>query len=382
LAALLASAPTVSYREHEVFLRIRRELERSGIPYATDRWGNLIARHRPARPKGRPVAFTAHADHPGLIITSCHGRLAEARWLGGVQERFFRGSAVRVETAEGSVNGHVIAARPGPSGRIAWVRLRLDRTVPPGSIGGWDLEPFRIKGPWIHTKSADDLLGCAAVLSLMKEVGRTLPPFTIYGVFTRAEEEGLLGATALAADRLLPIETAVVVLETNKEIPSGRLGKGPIVRVGDRKSVYTPGVCQALHDAAQEAEKKARGFRFQRALMDGGICEATAFQAFGYESAGLALALGNYHNMGGKGIDEEIVHGDDLWNLSSLLPFATAKLASSRDGLTTLRNRFASAFPKSEELARTRALAPPFSVGRKHAIGSQRSSGVAGGAGR
>jgi aminopeptidase N len=360
LAELLASAPTVSYHEQEVFARIRARLDRAGVAYASDRWGNLIAHAGPRHPKGRPVAFTAHADHPGLIISSCNGRTAEARWLGGVQKRYFPGSAVRIETAEKWVRGRVLSARSGPNGRIAWARLRLEEPVPPGSIGGWDLAPFRLDGPWIRTKSADDLLGCAAVLSLMLDAARRSLPYSLYGVFTRAEEEGLLGATALAADRTLPSDTAVVVLETSKELPCGQLGKGPIVRVGDRKSVYTPGVCQALHEAAEEMVKRARGFRFQRCLMDGGVCEATAFQAFGYEAGGLALALGNYHNMGKTAIEEEVVHGDDLWNLTRLLPPAAAKIALSRDGLEGLRKRLqARVSPARKELVRSRSLDPP-----------------------
>ncbi len=132
LAELLASAPTVSYREHEVFVRIRAALESAGVPYASDRYGNLIAQTGPRRPRGRPVAFTAHADHPGLVITSCRGRTAEARWLGGVQKKYFRGASVRVETAAGPVRARITSARTAPNGRIAWLRLS---SRAPGAAG-------------------------------------------------------------------------------------------------------------------------------------------------------------------------------------------------------------------------------------------------------
>ena len=36
----------------------------------------------------------------------------------------------------------------------------------------------------------------------------------------------------------------------------------------------------------------------QRCLMSGGTCEATAYQLYGYETGGLCIALGNYHNRG------------------------------------------------------------------------------------
>ena len=38
-------------------------------------------------------------------------------------------------------------------------------------------------------------------------------------------------------------------------------------------------------------------FLWQRKLMPGGACEATAFGTYGYQSTCLCLPLGNYHNM-------------------------------------------------------------------------------------
>ena len=359
LAELLASAPTVSYREHEVFARIRSELQRYGIPYATDRWGNLLARYRGKRVRGRSVAFTAHADHPGLIVTACNRRRAEARWLGGVQVHYFKGARVRIETEEGPVRGRVRRAILGANKRVAAVKLDVERAVPVGSIGGWDLIPYRLDPPWIRTKSADDLLGCAGVLSLMKQLAATQPGIEVWAGFTRAEEDGLLGATALAEAGTLPKETAIVVLETSKQLPCGQLGKGVIVRVGDRMSVYDPGICQGLHDAAEELSKRHRSFRYQRCLMDGGVCEATTFQSFGYRAGGLALPLDNYHNMGPRAIREEVVHQDDYWNLARLLPVAAEKIATAKDGLADLRGRFRKRLKAARrDLIRTRGLGP------------------------
>ena len=46
-----------------------------------------------------------------------------------------------------------------------------------------------------------------------------------------------------------------------------------------------------------EHEKKHPDFKWQRKLMPGGACEATAFSTFDYESTCICFALGNYHNM-------------------------------------------------------------------------------------
>ncbi|MBD3301205.1 MAG: hypothetical protein GF346_02005, partial [Candidatus Eisenbacteria bacterium] len=337
LAERIASAPTASYREHEVLSRIRSECDRIGLSYASDRWGNLLVRYRGPSPRGRPVAFTAHTDHPGLIVTAVKGKRADARWIGGVQKRYFANAPVRVETPDGPVRGRVRSVSLGPNKRVNRVRLEMNGEVPVGAIGGWDLVPFRHDPPWLRTKSADDLLGCAAVISLLRELVRARPRIEVWGIFTRVEEDGLLGAAALAEDGTLSKETGIVVLETSKELPCGRLGHGPIVRVGDRKGVYDPEIMFGLHEAAQELAGRARTFRFQRGLMDGGICEATAFQAYGYPAGGLALPLGNYHNMGETRVAEEYVHEDDLVNLARLLPVAAESIALRKGSLETLR---------------------------------------------
>lgn len=340
LARLLASAPTVTYREHEVLRRIRMEIDRIGLASASDRWGNLYAVYRGARARGRPVAITAHTDHPGLVVSASSGRRAEARWLGGVQARYFRGGRVRVETPEGPVRGRIEGVEQNEAGRVVRVALRLDREVPAGSVGGWDLVPFEMRGEIIRTKSADDLMGCAAILHLLRELVRRRPALEVWGVFTRAEEEGLYGAAAMADAGILPPATAVVVLETSRVLPCGKQGAGPILRVGDRLSVYDPGVSLAIREACELLAKGDSGFRWQRCLMDGGVCEATAFQAFGYPAGGLALALGNYHNMGARRVEEETIHAADLIHLGQLLPVAAEKIAIQRDPLAQVRANF------------------------------------------
>jgi endoglucanase len=47
---------------------------------------------------------------------------------------------------------------------------------------------------------------------------------------------------------------------------------------------------------ADDLVKSDKGFKYQRRLMDGGMCEASAYCIFGYEATGMCLALGNYHN--------------------------------------------------------------------------------------
>jgi len=70
------------------------------------------------------------------------------------------------------------------------------------------------------------------------------------------------------------------------------------VRVGDRLTVFSPGLTAACAKrAGQIGTGRAGTLKWQRKLMAGGACEATVFCAYGYEATCLCLPLGNYHNM-------------------------------------------------------------------------------------
>ena len=85
-------------------------------------------------------------------------------------------------------------------------------------------------------------------------------------------------------------------------------------------SIFDPELTLALEDAAAAVAAGAPEFRWQRALMDGGSCESTVYNAFGVRAAGACLALGNYHNCGPKGsIAPEYVDWHDYEGLIALL---------------------------------------------------------------
>jgi endoglucanase len=62
-------------------------------------------------------------------------------------------------------------------------------------------------------------------------------------------------------------------------------------------SVFDPDLTNAISLLMAEHERRQPRFRWQRKLMPGGTCEATAFGAYGYSATCLCLPLGNYHNM-------------------------------------------------------------------------------------
>ena len=89
----------------------------------------------------------------------------------------------------------------------------------------------------------------------------------------------------------------MITLENSKSFADSPVGGGPIVRVGDRTSTFEPELTYRLGRIAEELADRDGSFKWQRRLMPGGTCEASAFGAFGRTAACLCLPLANYHNM-------------------------------------------------------------------------------------
>ena len=125
-----------------------------------------------------------------------------------------------------------------------------------------------------------------------------------------------------------PEGVCFVSLETSAPRGGTGQGKGPVIRVGDRSSVFHDGVVAELLDAAVETK-----ILHQRALLDGGACEATAMNLYGIPAAGISVLLGNYHNCPPEcGIAEENVSLADVKGLVKLIVATTLRMASSKRG--------------------------------------------------
>jgi endoglucanase len=96
------------------------------------------------------------------------------------------------------------------------------------------------------------------------------------------------------------------------------MGEG-CIRV-DRTSIFASVATRFLEEVAANLSAPDKQFQFQRALMSGGTCEATAYQEFGFQTAAVCIALGNYHNCGERGtIAAEFVDGNDACGMIRLL---------------------------------------------------------------
>ena len=177
----------------------------------------------------------------------------------------------------------------------------------------FDLPDFHFDGELVHMRAVDDLGGCAGILAALNLLASEEGAGDLYGVFTRAEEVGLIGARLLAEEGRLPPDTLVVSLEASRTLPGAEIGGGPVIRVGDASFTFDAEAEGVLVKAREDLAEERSDFKAPRQLMSGGTCEASAFRYYGYRTTGVAFPLGNYHNSApDEAVAAEYIHIDDF----------------------------------------------------------------------
>ena len=327
LAKRLLTQPTAPYHEHAVRQVVIEYCRGLGLRVERDRVGNVLVKYRRGTTKP-PLVFMAHMDHPGFEALG--GNRAE--FLGGVPKEWFAGAPVRFYTGERIVRGKVRRVLPGwPKRKL----VELDIVLAKGDFGQWDLPAFRVRAGKLHATAIDDVLSVAVVLATLTEIKRRRLNTHVWGAFTRAEEVGFHGAIEVARAGKIPREALVVSMEMSRERPWARIGDGPIVRVGDRMTIFDPAATYFFEEVARRS-----AIRAQRCLMDGGSTEATAFGGLGYRVGGLCLPLGNYHNIGpNRKVRAEFVSVGDLNGLLQLTVAAARDWRDAEKICGSLRQR-------------------------------------------
>lgn len=315
----LTQIPTAAGHEGRVIEWIERWVaQRPSLVLERDRFGNMTIRSREAWGNGRPVYFTGHLDHPAFVVDRIdEPRMLTLEFRGGVMDDYFVNSRVVVHTGSGPVSGSIIDSAAGERDVFKYFSCELDGRVEGVSVGDiatWEFPEAEIIDGVIHTNACDDLAAVAAALAAMDGLlelhDRGEPVGDVRILLTLAEEIGFVGAIAACRERTMASEARVIALENSRSNADAPIGAGPIVRVGDRMSIFSPSLTGAVAKraeeiaggpsapSAQQKQSDAPAWKWQRKLMAGGACEATVFCAYGYEATCVCLPLGNYHNMG------------------------------------------------------------------------------------
>jgi len=299
----MLALPTAPFVERHVAGYVQEFCRRrTGLRCRQDPAGNLwIELGRPRRPR---LVLAAHMDHPGFVAEEMAGRrTVRARWRGSVPPSYFKAARVRFFSEGRWVAGVIRRIRTEPTGnprspeRVTDVAVAVPRPVEPGSVGMWDLGPVQIRGDRLYAVPCDDVAGAASTLACLDELVRRGRPAALAVLLTRAEEAGFGGAIAACRHGTIPPDALVIAIECSSRSAGARLGDGPVLRVGDWVTTFTPAATAWCRAVADRMAAQDRSFVYQRKLMDGGTCESAVYCEFGYTATGLCIPLGNYHNV-------------------------------------------------------------------------------------
>lgn len=221
--------------------------------YRVDNLGNIICFKKGKNRSRKKIMIDAHMDEVGLIITSVtEDGFLKFSTVGGIDTAAMMFRRVKIN---GEING-VISGKPFhlldtesrkklPKSESLYIDIgTLTRAEALEKISLGDravmMGEFEILGDCVKSKALDDRIGCAVLISLLKEKSE----YDFYATFTTQEEIGLRGArTAAFAVKpdvaiVLDATTAADISGTPKENQVCVQGKGVAVSFMDKATLY------------------------------------------------------------------------------------------------------------------------------------------------
>jgi putative aminopeptidase FrvX len=338
----VAARPTAACHERHVRDCLLERLK--DLPHVTtriDEFGNLHASYEHAAACREPFRVVAHMDHPAFVVKRGKGT-EELHLAGGVDEKYFVGKGIVFYNEE----------TPKPLGRTVITgtvfsaetkRVEIKGAIPAkATFATWDLPKARCTKRLFLSPACDDLAQVSTVLALLRRLALSKAKGSFHALFTRAEEIGFAGALAALKTKtpLAPMPT--LSLETSNARGFARVDAGPVVRVGDRLSIFDSRITHWLETAFRDLQAKRPGTIYQRLLMGGGTCEASVFHRAGLPTGALCVALNNYHNMGpGTSVRAESISLRDIQGLYDFLYFLATEAKPVRESDEAVTERFA-----------------------------------------
>lgn len=308
LIKTLCALPGPSGCEDKVRDYIRTEAEPHADKIESDPMGNLFVFRAGKKKLQKPVMLCAHMDEVGLIVKDItEDGMLKFGFVGGVDPRVVIGRPVRFGDTVGVIGikaVHLTTAserKTAPRTKDLYIDIgasskkAAEAKVARGDYGVFDSEIVEFGDGLLKAKALDDRLGCAVLLTLLREQ----PPVDTWFVFTAQEEVGTRGA-ATAAFRLSP-EICLVVEGTTAadlaEVPEAQqvcaLRRGAVIPFMDRGTIYDRALFELLRDAAEE-----KNIPWQTKQMVAGGTDAGRIHksGAGVRTVGLAAPLRYIHS--------------------------------------------------------------------------------------
>jgi len=282
--------------------------------------GTIRVKYTPERHAVPHILFTAHADHPGYVLGRLPRGGLSARLLGNFSDEQSDGARVRLYNHLGTggyTTGEIQERISDGLFRIE-PEVEGDWTIATPDFRGL-IHRSKIVGDRIMGPALDDLAGIAMGLETMQRIADAKLPIHAEFLVYRGEEEAFVGLyDAIAGGTIDPYAVAIS-LETSSNVvrnSSGELvqvaelGKGPILRLGDKtRELFDGTTLNLLRKGADEGKVTV-----QEKRMRGGRCDANLMYAMNLAAGCVCLALENYHNglFTGKRFVREVISRRDL----------------------------------------------------------------------
>lgn len=267
----LCELPGPSGQEERVCQLIRKLAEPYADEVLTDPMGNLMILRRGKRRTKKTIMLAAHMDEVGLIIKKITDEgMVKFGFVGGVDPRVAIGRRVLFGETRGVIGIKAVhltrAAERKTMPKIddlyidigAATKAAAEEKVALGDYGVFDSSFVLFGDGMVKAKALDDRMGCAVLLTLLKEQ----PAVDTWFCFTVQEEVGTRGA-AIAAYRLKPDICLVVESTTAADLADVLPHKtvcavrgGAVVPFMDRATIYDEDLFQLLRNAAEKRQIK------------------------------------------------------------------------------------------------------------------------------
>lgn len=267
----------------------------------TDVMGNLIALRRArvsAEEKGASVAFCAHMDEIGFLVTFIEDSgYIRASAVGGINAT---AAAYTHAVSNKGVAGIVAVSEDKKKGEIKVDDLYIDigaknkkEAEKKVAIGDWFvLAPSlkKLMGKRVCGRPLDDRIGCAVMIETAELLADFENKGDIYYVFTVQEEVGCRGASPAAFGIAPEYSICFDITGTGDGLGAAPMacsvGGGAAVKIKDSSVICNEQVVSALCDIAER-----ESIKYQREILTYGGTDTSAMQLTGRGSRAGAISI-------------------------------------------------------------------------------------------
>lgn len=233
----------------------------------TDAIGNVMIFRKGEKKLEAPVVLAAHMDEVGFIIKKItEDGMIKFGFVGGIDPRVVIGRRVKFGSVYGVVGikaVHLTTAnerKTMPKSKDLYIdigaksKAAAEALVSVGDYGVFDSETVFFGDDMIKAKAIDDRLGCAVLLTLLKEK----PPVDTWFCFTVQEETGLRGAASMAfalnPGFCLVVEgtTAADLADVKGEKAVCHVRGGAVIPFMDGATIYDKDLFDLLRDGCEK----------------------------------------------------------------------------------------------------------------------------------